>query len=560
MNTLVRTMSAAVALSMTVLVSVPWTAANPGEQHRGTNSTAQGVPSRDRKGADLRVFGAELPCFAWQRLLRTATLRCTANIRAGFGRTIVEVRPGPAKSVAEGDVAAMQYPHPRPRLAGFSPLIAITTSNKRSEDDIDYEHDLEASYVGDPLDPNTEPGADPDFVIGYLDSGAVVDLAAGSAADLLGLGPFDGNLTTNTVPIGGVGGTVDAWVSQPIGFFAVGLSAVDEYGLLDFSAMVGHSNVSTLAAPSLDCGGDEALTAVVGTPFLAFYNTIIRVDTPQTVTVGGETYTGPDVQIQQQYYTLPTYARAVAIEFGGLSPVLTASYFPDFEDLRTPIFPTQLSFSPLSVPLGGAFFATIQVLEGEPGPTNPAQSMRVMVDTGAQSSIMSPAMAASLNLPMEPDFTVSVCGVGGLVEDVPGYYIDYVKISAWGGALEFSRAPFVVLDLESPEGGSLNGVLGMNFFWNRNVILEPALSLSGFLHVSDPIPFAYADFDLDFDVDAFDAETFVSCLTGPGPSTLNPECDHIDGNVDGAVDLADFRQFQLCFSGPDTTADTDCGN
>lgn len=478
------------------------------------------------------------------------------RIRAGYGRTIVEVRPGSVEPGDIGRVAAAQYPHPRPRLAGFSPLVAIATSNERSHTDIDYEHDLQVSYVGELLNPE----ADPNFVIGYLDSGAVVDLAAGSAAAALGLS--GSSLTNNYIPIGGVGGTVLAQVSQPIGFFAAGLSAVDANGLLDFNALVGHSNVSVLAAPPLNCGNGEIPVAVVGTPFLAFYNTIIGVDSPRTVTVGGETFTGPDVQIQQPYYTLPTFPRAVAIEFGGLLPVMTASYYPvlDPEDLITPWLPTQLSLSPLSFPLGGAFFATIQVLEGEPGATNPIQSMRVMVDTGAQSSIMSPAMAANLSLPMEPDFTVSVCGVGGLVEDVPGYYIDYVRISAWGGALEFSRAPFVVLDLASPEGGPLDGVLGMNFFWNRNVIFEPSLTASGFLHVSDPIPVAYGDSDVDFDVDAVDAETFVSCVTGPNGATLNPECDHLDGDEDCDVDLTDFARFQLCFSSSAFLADPDCGH
>ncbi|MCH8243525.1 MAG: retroviral-like aspartic protease family protein [Planctomycetes bacterium] len=211
------------------------------------------------------------------------------------------------------------------------------------------------------------------------------------------------------------------------------------------------------------------------------------------------------------------------------------------------------------IPSGGAFFTTIFVLEGEPGPLNPAQPMRVLVDTGAQSSIMSPGMAANLSLPFEPDFTVDVCGVGGLVEGVAGYFVDYVKINALGGALEFSRAPFVVLDLPSAEGGSLDGILGMNFFWNRNVIFEPALLSTAFFHVSDPIAFAYGDFDLDLDVDPEDTTAIVSCVTGPDRSILNPLCDHIDSDDDGDVDLIDFSHFQLCFSDSGFEADPDCG-
>ena len=257
---------------------------------------------------------------------------------------------------------------------------------------------------------------------------------------------------------------------------------------------------------------------------------------------------------------LPTFQRTIALELGGLSPVVTtANYYPDFADLETPVIPTLLSLFAGTIPGGGAFFTTIYVIEGEPGPTNPAQAMRVMVDTGAQSSIMSSAMAANLSLPFEPDFTVDVCGVGGLVEGVPGFHLDYIKINARGGALEFSRAPFVVLDLPSPEGGVLDGILGMNFFWNRNVIFEPLPLGIGFFHVSDPVPFAYGDSDVDLDVDAPDAETLVSCVTGPGVGTLNPVCDHLDGDDDGDIDLIDFQRFQLCFSGSGVTTDASCG-
>ncbi len=482
-------------------------------------------------------------------------VRRETHIRAGSRQTIVAVKGRAAAPAARSRLGTVQYPHPRPRLAGFSPLVAIATSDEGQPLGRDLvEHEIEGSYVGVPLNPTVAPN----FVIGFLDTGSDVNLAAGTSADTLGL--FGVNLTPNSILIGGVGGQVDASISMPVGFFAQGLSAIDASGALDYNALVGHSNVCGLAAPAIDCGNGEVLTAVIGMPFLAFYTSVIRVDTPTTVRVNGVTYTAPDVQIQDQFDPLPTFSHSIALQFGGLSPlVTTASYFPDFEDQETPIIPTLMSLAAGFIPTGGAFFTTIFVLEGEPDALNPAQPMRVLVDTGAQSSIMSPGMAANLSLPFEPDFTVDVCGVGGLVEGVAGYYVDYVKINAMGGALEFSRAPFVVLDLPSPEGGSLDGILGMNFFWNRNVIFEPALLFTAFFHVSDPIAFAYGDFDLDLDVDPKDAAAIVSCMTGPERSILNPLCDHIDGDEDGDVDLIDFSRFQLCFSDSGLEADPDCG-
>ncbi len=479
-----------------------------------------------------------------------------ANIRITGGLRLVRVcgAADDGMSLQAGSGALEETDYPRPPLAGFSPLVAITTSDQGSREEFEWEHVVQSSYVGSPLN----PPATENFVIGIFDSGAVIDLAAAPSDLVLGLtGAY---LTPNDIPLSGVGGTVSAILSQPIGMFAAGLAAVQPGGQLDLNQVVGHTNVSVGVAPEISCGPGESVTAVVGTPLIAFFTTVIRPDTPRTVTVNNETITAPDVQLLDPFDpSIPVYPRSIAMEFGGPAPVTTASFYGDiFGDFKTPITPTLLSMDPLSLPFGGAFFAQIGVLQGEPGPTNPIQNMRVLVDTGAQSSIMSTAMAANLSLPVQPHFTVSVCGVGGLVEDVPGYYIDYVKINALGGALEFSRAPFVVLDLESPEGGPLDGVLGMNFFWDRNIVFEPSLSLSGFLHVSDPIGFAYGDFDRDFDVDQDDYAFFQACTTGPAILVLDPQCAHVDADGDADIDQSDFGIFQACLSGPDVPADPNC--
>jgi len=480
------------------------------------------------------------------------------QIRAGYGQSIVAVHPNPASREARAARADVFYPFPRPRLAGFSPQIAIATSDENRPPDFEFEHDLESSYVGLPLN----APANRNFVIGFLDSGASFDLAAGTYANTLGLrGVY---LTGNTVTIGGVGGEVAGTITYPIGYFIAGLSAVDATGALNLNAVVGHSNVSMVVAPEIDCGNGEVLSAVAGLPLMAFYNSIIRVDTPRRATVGGVTYSGPDIELRQPGVPLPVFARKIALEFGGLAPATTANYylFPDPFDPDTfeePLIPTLLSTIPGSPPLGGAFFATLLVIEGEAGPTNPVQEMRVLVDTGAQSSIMSEAMAANLSLPFEPDFTVDVCGVGGLVTGVPGYFVDYVKMNARGGALEFSRAPFVVLDLPAVEGTALDGVLGMNFFWDRNVIFEPSLDASGFFHVSEALPIAYGDSDVDLDVDDADSAFFMTCFTGADAVVMGPDCDHLDLDEDGDVDLTDFAWLQACFSGADLAAEPFCG-
>jgi len=173
------------------------------------------------------------------------------------------------------------------------------------------------------------------------------------------------------------------------------------------------------------------------------------------------------------------------------------------------------------------------------------RTIRVMLDTGAQSSIISSTVAARLNLPLEPDFTGEACGPGGLTE-VSGYYIDYVRINAMGGALEFAHVPFVVVDMESPEGGPLDGVLGMNFFWNRNIVLEPTGAGAGFLHVSDPVPYAYIDLNLDGAVDMADFAIFAAAWrTTPADPAWNKQCDFFADEVIDARDLQAFADSWL---------------
>jgi hypothetical protein len=474
----------------------------------------------------------------------------STGFRLANGMKIVSVTPSAKSLPAAPDlrIAAETPSLPRPPLAGFSPLVAIVTSDRRSSDDFDWEHALASSYVGKPLNAPAEQN----FVVGILDTGSAVDMAAGDSAQILGLkGKY---LTTNEFPIGGISGTMDTTITQPLGIFAAGLAAVKQDGQLDLSKVVGHTNVCALASPAIECDNGESVSAIVGTPLLAFYTTMINVDQPRKVEVRGKTYIGPDVQITSSYKP-PTsvYRHKISMELGGMTPVATASYyaFPDLSDWENilgdwlPLTPTLLSMAGGDLPMGGSFFADVGVLQGQAGPFNALQTTRLMVDTGAQSSFISSNIAAKLNLPLEPDFTAQVCGVGG-VTSVPGYYVDYVRINALGGALEFAHVPFVIIDMDSPEGGSLDGVLGTNLFWNRNVVLEPTTSGTGFLHVSEPVPFAFIDLNLDGAVDALDYAIFVAAWnTTPADPAWNSRCDLFLDEIIDARDLDAFMDSWL---------------
>jgi len=471
----------------------------------------------------------------------SAPARNVPSIRLSNGLKIVSVQASPeTDDLPVGLTAASETTdHPRPPLAGFQPLVAITTSNRKNSDDFDWEHKLEDGYVGVPLN----PPADENYVIGILDTGAAVDLVTAPYAETLGL--VGSYLTGNEQEIGGAGGVMAAEVTKPMGVFAAGLGAVGADGRLDLARVSGHTNVSALVTPVIACGTEE-VTAVLGNPLLAFRSTEIRVDTPRGIRMGDKAYVGPDIVIHSTYTPAASeFPRRIPIELGGFSPVTTAGYYAMFDpfDPLWEVIPTQataLTMFALSIPTGGGFFTEIGVLEGEPGPLNPIENLRVMLDTGAQASILHPNIAAKLNLPVEPDFVTESCGIGGRVE-VPGYYIDYVRINAWGGALEYSHVPFVVLEFQSPEGGPLDGVLGMNFFWNRNVVLEPSITGGGFLHVSDPVPYAFIDLNFDGVVDVSDFAIFASAWRAQAESPAwNGLCDFY---TDGVIDARDFEAF-----------------
>jgi len=489
--------------------------------------------------------------------------------------SIVAVRRTATSTAASAEPAALArgagLPFPRPRLAGFSPQAVITTSSKHRTgfDESQYEHTLESGYApcNPSLGPNTipcgalAPPAHFNYIVGVVDSGASANLLAGASADQLGvIGSF---ITGNAVPLSGIGGEeVNGYATQPIGFYAQGLSAIQSGGSINLTALVGHSNVSLVAAPSIACGGTIAVSGLIGMPLLAFHNTVIRVDTPRRVNANGVLAYGPDVQLQDPSDPLPDFTtRIIGMTFDGLAN--SAGWYPDVDDLDTPAIPTALGIGGF-LPVGGSFFATLLLLEGDPSPFNPAITLNVLVDTGAQSSIISSTKAAELSLPFTPDFLIDACGVAGIIEDIPGYYIDYARLPALGGPMEFSQAPFVVADLPGTSGGALDGILGMNFFWNRNVILEPLNTLgfitNGNLHVSDPIPFSYGDFDLDQYVENRDTEFFAYCLTGPETDQILPECTHVDADANDTVDLRDYMQFLTCFSGTAALADPLCGS
>jgi len=185
-----------------------------------------------------------------------------------------------------------------------------------------------------------------------------------------------------------------------------------------------------------------------------------------------------------------------------------------------------------------------------------------MLDTGAQVSVIGSKIAARLALDISnPNFEVEIQDVTGETVIAPGFYIDSVDIPALGEWLSFTNVPVVLLDISSPEGGTLDGVIGMNLFVSFNLVLRGG----GLFLEDDPVlEFEYFSPQITVDIAPEGGDGIVNFLdlavfadawhASSGSANWNPKADMAptwspDGSID-LHDLAVFAEYWLSTTGP----------
>lgn len=178
-----------------------------------------------------------------------------------------------------------------------------------------------------------------------------------------------------------------------------------------------------------------------------------------------------------------------------------------------------------------------------------------MFDTGAQVSTVGSRIATRLRLdPDWPEFEVEIEGVTGDTVTAPGFYIDSVEIPAFGEWLICTNVPVVLLDVFSPEGGTVDGIIGMNLFTEFNLVFrggglflqnEPTLEFESIYRIVADIVPEGGDGKVDFSDLAVFAEAWLATGAPPPPSpNWNPKCDMAPvSSPDGKVDFLDFAVF-----------------
>jgi predicted aspartyl protease len=347
-----------------------------------------------------------------------------------------------------------------PPIDGFVPYVAVAITDERS---VLYDADAytENSVAGDYL-----PGRENDYVIGIFDTGATAHIINSYDAVTTGIS-YPDFVTSLTVTLLGATGQVDALVSQPLGVFADGLAAIDSNTLIaDDSNMVGQSNVAIIVGDIVE---SPNLPTVVGSPLAFFFTTVIENSKAVTLTIDGNEISSPNIRLHQHdSNNIPVYSNKIYLELRPTS-AYAVQYNPCFELLGDtcpegdgePTTPSVVFGSLLDVPQSLFFIKRTDLAHGN----RTSQQKKFMFDTGAQITVISESQAAELELLQnDPNFYVEIVDVSGQHTIADGYYVELLEITAIPSWLSFTNVPVVVIDVDSPEGGILEGIIGMNLF------------------------------------------------------------------------------------------------
>ncbi len=447
-----------------------------------------------------------------------------------------------------------------PPIDGFVPYIAVSATGEHSGL---YETDaIPKTTVGTLI-----AGRQADYTIGVLDTGASIHIIGNQGAVTVGL--FSGNpdrVTSSVVQISGVTGVVDAWVSKAIGVYIDGLAAIDPTLLtLDQSRMVGETNVATAVGQTV-AQGQPDLPTVIGPPLSVYYASVFDNSQPLTRTINAQDYTAPDIRFYETFDpAVPEYPNLVPLELRPLGGA-AVQYIPCIDIFGTGECPDGDGSpqSPSTIIGNSAqslfFMSSVDLYDGT---KSAIDKDRFIIDTGAQVTVVGQRVGARLALnPAHPEFLVEVQGVDGQSIMVPGFYVDKIEIPALGEWMSFQHVPVILLDVASPEGGTLDGIIGMNLMIDFNMVLRGG----GLFGTDDPtleyevlVPvITDSDFDNDGDVDLEDLAHMQLCYSGPETVQSAANCLDARLDADSDVDAADMDLFVACASGPTLLASANC--
>lgn len=371
-------------------------------------------------------------------------------------------------------------------IAGVRPHVVVSLTNEH--DAVGFNFFASSTDYNDTTNPRKSTpisvlpvNGGPHYEVFTYDTGSPFHILSHQATTAFGI-PQSGRAGTHDSLVTGVDGTErKTLISDPLGVYATGFDSITAGSPLqvDTNRLRGQYNVSVLngvlAGTSL-----EDLPNTLGTPLSSQYTTVIKNSAAQLVEINGELRRSPGVDLFE-FGSLSPPSRRMALHFEGLDDRAfpPAAFFPSADGLLSGDNPTEATNS-------GWFFVN-STLENEGLRTN---LLEMQLDTGAQASVISEHTAALLGFDLQqnvPDFWVRIQGVTGVTENAPGFMVDKFVMPGTDGGLVLTDVPFIVHDITDPRDGStLPGLLGMNVFADRDLIIHPEPG-QAYLGVTDSV-------------------------------------------------------------------------
>ncbi len=339
-------------------------------------------------------------------------------------------------------------------IDGYTPLVVMGMTNATQNLNT-YDTMQQPTLVGTPL-------GGPYYSTVLFDTGANANLLSYADRTAFGLSGIGHDFVVE----GAGTGSITADIMQASGYFANGLQALyGSGGGVDTSGFRGVSNVQALAGRSSSVADD--LPSVVGMPLAAFYTTVIRTDRLYAASYYGAEVVSPTVEFYTSRYDpgVPTnldYRLQTSFyQAEALPPV----FIEPIEIWGIPVLPATPTVSAALLIEGVSLSHTVsqpRVTGGD-----------FLFDTGAQVTVLSVDRALDLGLNLaSPEFTVEISGVGGSIQEAPGFTVDTLTLPATGlGDMVLHDVPIIVLNVPN-DSQPLDGIIGMNLFTDRDLVIH----------------------------------------------------------------------------------------
>lgn len=363
-------------------------------------------------------------------------------------------------------------------LAGFTPQVVFELTDEHDPGDLEFAAQPSTTPGGTIM-----PGGGPTYyATGVLDSGSASHIISWEDAANFNFDSVN-RVGAYDVQLSGAGTlTETADITDAVGVYVSGFAGANRVSGTPVitGAVTGQTNTSVVTTRQDE---NSIFPNLIGTPLLAQHQTLIDNSKTYRLKNGTQILRSPQISFSNidndlNSPTPPGYSKFISTQvLSALGTSDSPTYFPSFDN------PDDWSDNPSAPTFWANFYNDVTVNHHDSNNTATTDTDQFLLDTGAQISVLSTPVANALGIktgtnPTPPDFTVELQGVGGHRDNVPGYYVDGLTIKTDNNDLVFNHVPVVVVNFTDPrdDSGPVPGIIGMNLFNDRNIIINGGLN------------------------------------------------------------------------------------